>query len=300
MDSILELIIKYSKEGKIIDRDVISFILEVGISLKELENYITKISFKGTPPSEEYLKPSSYLSFYRKLIIYEKELKRIKDKFIFIGNMSEFTKYFTVNMYITRILLYELENAVALKKSLSDTDDFESLYFRLWHDPENTFYKLTHSGILHFLRELPDFNPKILDSITATCNLYNEYYNTTLHNRLSNINSLNDIITMIKKSGVKTEKEILRIFQEELSKAYLSGYDLSSAQSSPTLELLAQYKERDIALNNHLLTETIASANELSKSGTPEERLRYGLLASKTEIGNLARIRRSKTYSPSY
>ena len=126
MEELLNLLINYSKQGKIIDENVMRKIVAIMIDIKNLNNYVSKFELSSSigRTAAVYLSEEKTIKVYASLVDFI--LNRNK-KFIPLFKTEEIILFY--NLLIVQILLHELEHANQCK-IIDEDDNVEAFVLR--------------------------------------------------------------------------------------------------------------------------------------------------------------------------
>ena len=300
MGNVLDLLVEYSKRGKLIDRIYMLKIIDVATKEKELDDYIKKVIFARFNVGHEQ-NIMLYESFGKVIKINESRISKICnasfENFQKIG-LTTFEQYILLNARMLQGLLHEIEHANQHKKSKIDNKRFENMLLAICLHNENEYFNQSKIA-------------QILMTTLGTCldkNFYRNYvlndalrkhFSTTLpEERLAEIHSINEIQNILKP--IKSEiPKAFSLFDELLSISYLRGYKdqnyydeiLLSSEGynsqnfnvGPTQRYLYNLKILGISGINSHFNENFYKAMSLVKESSVEDRLTFGMAITKEE-----------------
>lgn len=289
MNNILDLLVEYSKNEKLIDVEFISRVVRIKTQELQLEDYIRTIK-KSNFPYYQNIIPNKQTSslvydFYKKEIaVNEQELKR-DIRFLSNGvffNYSEFEKYMRVNSYLLELLLHEIELSNQFKNTDTDTTCYGL---------ENKLIKICLNVYKDFLRE-----PKYRQFFGYYFRIWLSYdlgmdmekYNMIAgkvpkilpNERIAGIASNEGVLNILKPIADEIP-HVYEYFNQYLIEKELMGYNTDLEIISPTERFLAVYQnlykygssERLFEIDNFL---------RQAETASEEEKLRLGLNISES------------------
>lgn len=265
---IAKLLLDYSYNGKLINKNYIDRLIEIVIKGKSLEEYVHNFIIKDNAEDKnDYANyhPSSktislYLDGFSDYI--ESELK-------YIHLFPKSDRYLYMNLITTQTILHELEHAEQ-QKIINTSNGFEAQILRLCE-----FKDRPDIEILVSLGEIStnEANLYLNKKYTNYQKVYNELYLYAPHERLAEIKSYQSIIRILKY--IKYAKRLVNY--EELNKLekLLRGYN---STYSPTITYLEKQDRKNDLEKFDWYCESKEETIKLAKEKyNLAERLKYGL-----------------------
>ena len=249
MKKILEIIINYSKESKLLDEHALNKIINILINEYNLQNinYQIKNDFNFSFDRVRlgfYMWNSKTLTIYYKRIINYIKKGYYSTTIYYQYKLSKFETYVYKNLFILETIFHEFEHALQHK-------DYES-------ESESLEHKLISISTKN--------NYRIKDNC--------ELYNLSILERLANINSREKILLMISSLNNEVNKLLDLLFRQLMMKR-MENYDIYDSPTIKYLELLNGKR-----YESEYLKEQILSLYSY------DDRIKYGLYLTKSELSD--------------
>lgn len=283
MDNIFAMLLEYTKLGRIVDRKFIEHAVNTLKQEKDLEEYVKSLQFKyfGTYEDSfmEYLAGNS-----NSIIVIKRGIKGFIKGFKSYDGPNAYERLLIINTFILNSILHELRHATEYKKSHEHDEDFESTYFRFHFFPFN---------MLRNAIAIPNISNAQIDTIrqknTFITNLDQTYGINSLSERLADIYSYTDTLKLVCSLD-EDLYETVKFYTIVLTNSYLRSYNHNGEISAPTMRYLDDCEPMDLPLYDEIRKK----ANELTATGSFEDRLRFGLPITSEEyhlVDNFAFVR---------
>lgn len=282
MDNIFDMLLEYTKLGRIVDRQFIEHAVNTLKHEKDVADYAHTLTFKNFSLNKDVV--MTYKSGSREVIVKKRGIKSVIKLFNSFDKASSFERLLLINTYILKTVIHELNHADEYKESLGFDKNFESTYFRFRYSSLNELQRLTNTSnpiTRNFIAtyKKADFLFK-LDKI---------YGQTNLSERLADIKADTDILSLICDLD-QDLYETVRYYASSLTNSYIRGFNHNGKISAPTM----RYLDDCALMNLPLYHETREKALELAATGSFESRLRFGLPITSEEyhlVDNYAFVR---------
>ena len=222
---ILKLIYNYSVNGKLVDPNFISKLVEIVVSKNSLDNYVKNVQFTNQlKKTDDGATCASYNPLSMKILIDYESLQIVMENRSFYDQLfNELEQIMFRNIQITQIILHELEHAVQNKQADNKSDN-------------SIEAKLARASL--FLEQAIK-NPKFLNSLSRDgipskdiiaykSLMYDKYYKLNPIEKLANVNSAKTILSSL--DAIKNYIPNLYEFQnailvEEMLKGYIDSWN---------------------------------------------------------------------------
>lgn len=279
MDNTLDMLVEYSKKGKIITRPIMREIINIVSLHKELDEYIWATVFKRLEES------TAVYQFYNNTIVVDQS--RFKDLYNHVKNglkeykCSAFERHMSANTMLYHILLHEVEHALQVKQSLNFDLCFENRLLAISLYTDNKILDLDEDDFILLYLGLGD--EELSKGRRADEKLRNKYKNNAPFERLANINSVKDVISTLNLDKAKLHI-IIDAFENSLISYYLSGYWQNG--SGPTERYLRAYRNLNIVGSEYLFENDYNELLKETRNSSLEEKMTLGLnITRKEHIG---------------
>lgn len=290
MDNILDLLVEYSKHGRLVDTEFINKVVSEMSKRLQLEDYIKKVKKSDFPYYQNVIpnkRNSSlvYIFCKKQIAINELELKR-NIRFLSNGDFEgyvEFEKYMQVNSYLLGLLLHEIELANQFKKTDISCNNLENQLLKICLNVYKKFLKQPKYNQFfgYYFRIWLDYD---LGMDIEKYNMLVEKIPKILPNeRIASIVSNENIVNMLESIADEIPN-VYEYFCQYLIRKELIGYNTNLETISPTERFLSVY--RDLYLNDSEKYFEIANFLEQAENASEEEKFRLGLNVSKKRILN--------------
>lgn len=281
MNNILDLLVEYSKNRKLIDIDFITKVVKEKVEELELEDYVKKIKTSGFHYQNIINKQTTSIGYdyYKKAIaVDEKELNN-DIKFLTGGDFSEyseFEKYLRVNSYILEILLHEIELANQFKKTSSDNCEFEQELLRIClHVYKNYLNQpIVSKFIGYYFRIWIDHDTGI--DIENYRRITEQFPDILPNERIAGIKSNKNIQEILRPISTQIP-HVYEYFRKTLIEKELKGYDFNKKITSPTERFLDEYKGLYLLGSEEYFNNGFYSLMHREKVESLENRFKFGL-----------------------
>lgn len=281
---LLRLIFDYSKNGKLVDKAYIEKLIELVVDSKDLGDYVKNLAIEENGIAETL--DGFLLAEYRpnkKLIrVYFEALNRVleaHDKYQVLFN--GFEQIFYKNVFITQIILHELEHANQ-RKIVEKKDTLESniLKASLTVINEEMLFKLLSQG---FTVE------QVSRYIRAEKRLRAENYLILPDERLAEIRSHQEILSTLEPIKEYTPN-LIDFEKTNVFENMLRGYSYDQGRIiSPTLEYMKIRKNIDKLKEYEWYDENNQECLKKAKATfSLKKRLNYGLPIDTSEFSGLS------------
>ena len=288
MDKTLDLLIKYSQEGKIVDKDFMREIAKTQIYDKSLEQYIKKIYFSRILNySKNYPKLMGAYIYYFKIIIMDERLLSLAYNAIRKRLTGEnFTGNIISNTMILHYFLHEIEHANQYKKSLAPNETLENLLLAICFHVDNEIMKKVGpiEYLLSNLNKKAYSEKKIYEDETQMNKLESTYASCVIYERLADILSLQEVLDIIKPLEMEEANQYLKA---ELTTYLRRGYEEGV---SPVEKYLLDFKKLNIIGSEKYFEEGFSEVVNDCRDYSFEQRLTLGLPLTKKEFSHLERV----------
>lgn len=272
MNNIIDMVIEYTKKGKILDRHFIVYAINTLKQEKDLEDFVKRVKFRHFSLSKDDI--MSYVINTRCLNVFKKGINTTKTVVDDFKITDSYERLFIINTFILKYILHELNHVAEFKASHGKKNDFESLYFR---------YRYFAFNEVESLINLPHyFDNRIRDNIkkhNQMVLLDSIYGKASLSERLANIKAYTDILNLITSLDKDLFNSVM-VYATAITDSYLAGYINDDKVSAPTTRFIYD----SAFFNIPLYLEVKDKANELAINAPFPERLKYGLPISKEEF----------------
>ncbi|MCI9110318.1 MAG: hypothetical protein HFH47_00730 [Bacilli bacterium] len=278
MDNILDLIVDYSKRGKLIDLVFLKKIREIMIKEKSLEDYIGIIDFDPNL-SDSYIKGcGGYYDFQTKdVAICEYTIGRIYElvKKGNKGRLSEYEEYILANSLEVQVVLHEFEHANQMRK-IDFNNDFEALLLKA-----STSFELFYGN--EILRGHPD--EKLFYEYFKK-----KYYVNVPRERLAENYSRREIYDLMKPIFSDIHPQIDVYLNRCIDKTIIRGYSENNLE--PTEGYLIDYDCFLFPEHNPLLDVEFYDVLASEKEKPLNDRLFFGLGITVDEFNKIKQKKR--------
>lgn len=278
MDNILDLIVDYSKKGKLIDLVFLKKIREIIIKEKSLEDYIGIIYFDSNL-SDSYINGcTGYYDLQTKdVVMCEYAINKTHEKFKNgnKGRLSEYEEYILANSSVAQVILHEFEHANQIRK-MDFNNDFEALLLKA-----STSFELCYGK--EILRDHDDRE------------LFYEYFKKNYYvnmpkERLAENYSKRELYDLMKPIFSDINPQIDVYLNRCINNTLIRGYDESNLE--PTEGYLIDYDCLLFPEPNPLLNVEFYDALAVEKEKPLCDRLFYGLGITEDEFNKIKQKKR--------
>lgn len=270
MDNILDLIVDYSKRGKLVDLDFLKTVREILIRKKSLAGYVSKI---GLAPnlSVSYKENCGgyYDADFREIVMCENNIEEFYRKLENRGNdrLSEYEKFLLANVLETQCVFHEFEHANQRRK-IDFENNFEALLLKTACSFELFFSKEILKG--HDDEKL--FYEYFRDS----------HYQFMPNERLAENYSWIEVYKMMRPIFGEIHPQIERYMKHCIRKSMIRAYDENNLE--PTENYLFDYNLFFFSEPNQYFSVEFYKALEAEKENSLENRLFFGLGITESEF----------------
>lgn len=235
---ILALIYDYSVKGKLVDLKFIDKLIEIVVLRRDLNNYVQNVQFiNELTKSPQEVTLGSYNPFTMTISIdYESIKIAMECERFYYSLFTTSEQVWFRNLFITKVILHELEHAFQNKQVANELDD--SIETKLVRACSVLEWLKKRMKIVNLIDE---------DPLAEYDKLYNQYYHVNPSERLAEINSLKTIVNslgQIKKRIPELYKAECVSLLNEMLREYLE--DRNKCISCPTQVYLLGTKQDDI------------------------------------------------------
>lgn len=235
---ILALIYDYSVKGKLVDLKFIDKLIKIVVLRRDLNNYIRNVQFiNELTKSPQEVTLGSYNPFTMTISIdYESIKIAMECERFYYSLFTTSEQVWFRNLFITKVILHELEHAFQNKQVANELDD--SIETKLVRACSVLEWLKKRMKIVNLIDE---------DPLAEYDKLYNQYYHVNPSERLAEINSLKTIVNslgQIKKRIPELYKAECVSLLNEMLREYLE--DRNKCISCPTQVYLLGTKQDDI------------------------------------------------------
>jgi len=277
MEKILELLTKYSANGKMVDKDFIEETVSILTRLKDLKTFIEGVEYNY---DGEYINCSNeeavagYSLFNKKVYVNDELIPNVYHSTLEELDQyecSDFARSIAANGMILSILLHEVEHASQYKRSRGVNDSFENRLLAICFHTDFEKLRLNKNN-----KEASEafINDRIVDN-----ELKASFSDISPYERLAWIDSMIELIELLLPLEVEVS-EIIDSFQGMLDHHYMNGY---TGTMGPTIKYLRKYRNLLINGTDEFFDEHYHKLFNAANNDDIEKRVRLGLSLTRKE-----------------